>query len=267
MEMRRMQLHSYLVYEMPKDVAERQNIERKLSSLGCSKLHYSLWRVEDNRVKKALEATRNYKPILFKRGRELANPNVSFDEETYDLGSVAIIAYRLPKAQIGKRAAIIRALIRTPRIRIGQSLYIIPYLRTSKLEIFKGKVMLQDELFDFLKRMGVEAHRLTHLRIVYPTSQKALLKMMIDHEVLTCQKLTSTLRKLAARINESEPQELPKLRKVISSYNVRYKAVKGIVYFLYKAMKIDLRADLKKASVSLSLCKRAYNFKSVELLV
>jgi len=265
--MQRKQLHYYLVYQSPKDAAARLRIDKALSMLGCSKLHYSLWRVGRNDVKKALAATREHRPLIFKRSRELVSAHVNFERELYDLGSMAIIAYRLPKGQMGKRAAVIRALIRTPRIRIGQSLYLIPYLRASKLESYKGKVMLQDELFEFLKREGVDAHRLTYLRVVYPSSHKVLVKMMIDHEVLTCQKLTSALKELMKRINNAEPQELPRLRKTISTYNVRYRAIKGVIFFSHDMMRVDLRSHLKKTYSSLNLCKRMYRLKSTELLV
>jgi hypothetical protein len=218
-------------------------------------------------VKKALESTNEYRPLVLKRTRDLINTQIDFEKEIYELGSVAIIAYKLQKEQSKKRAAVVRALIKTPRIKIGQSLYLIPYLRASKLEAYKGKVMLQDELFDFLKEKGIDAHRLTYLKIIYPTSHKVLLKMMIDHERLTCQKLTSALKQLITKINKVEPQDLQKFRKIISSNNVRYRAIRGIIFFINIRMRIDLRYDLKKAYNTLSLCKKIYRLKQTELLV
>ena len=103
--MQNIRLHHYLVYQSPKDAATRLHVDKELFALGCNKLHYSLWRVVENNVKKALEITRDYGPIIFKRTRELTNSQIDFDKQTYDLGSVAIIAYKLPKEQIGKRAA------------------------------------------------------------------------------------------------------------------------------------------------------------------
>ena len=240
---------------------KRIQIESALSSLGCRKLHYSLWRVPKKDIRSALRVTRECEPLVFKRTRELLWSQIDFDKEIYDLGSVAIIAYKLLKGETGKRNAVLRALRRSPRIKIGQSLYLIPYLKASKLESYKGKVMLQDELFDFLKNEGVNAHRLTHMKIIYPSSHKSLLRLMMDHEILTCQKMTLALKRLMAKIEKSEPQELPKLMKILSAYNVRYKAIRGTILFLYNMMNVDLRFHLKKAYNSLILCKKMYNSK------
>jgi len=265
--MQNMQPHYYLAYQPPEDATKKIQIEKELSSLECVKLHYSFWRVPRKEIKKALEITRGSRPLVFKRTRELLRPQINFDREIYDLGSVAIIAYRLPKEQIGKRAAVVRTLRKTPRIRIGQSLYLIPYLKASKLESYKGNVMLQDQLFAFLKKEGVDAHRLTYLKIIYPNSHKALVKLMIDHEILACQKLASASKRLMSKINRAELQELPKFQKLLSAYNVKYRAIKGVVFFLYNIMNIDLRFYLKKAYNSLILCKKMYHVKLVRLMV
>ena len=157
--------------------------------------------------------------------------------------------------------------MRTPRIRIGQSLYIIPYLKASKLEAYKGKVMLQDDLFVFLKKEGVDAHRLAFLKIVYPSSHKTLVKSIMDHEALTCQKLASSAKKLMVKIRKAEGDELPRLKKILSAYKVKYVAVKGVILFLHYVMNIDLRFPLKKAYNSLILCRKTYRLKLAELTV
>ena len=259
--MQNIQFYYYLSYQPPEDATGRVRVEKELAALRCIKLYYSFWRVPRKEIRKALETVRGNRPLIFKRSREILTPQIDFDKGVYDLGSVAIIAYRLPKEEVRKRVAVLRALRRTPRIMIGQSLYLIPYLKASKLEAYKGKVMLQDDLFDFLKKKGVDAHRLTHLKIVYPSSHRDLVKLMVDHEASACQKLAVSLRRLMTEIARSTPEEFLKFKKILSAYNVRYRAIKGVVFFLYNIMNIDLRRNLKKAYSYLIICKKRYNAK------
>ncbi|MDQ1281509.1 MAG: hypothetical protein QG670_2774 [Thermoproteota archaeon] len=259
--MQNLQHHYYLSYKPPEEEAERATIEKKLVSLRCTKLHYSFWRVPQNEVRKVFETVRENHPLILKRSREIIAPQISFDKGIFDLGSVAIIAYTLSKKEMGKRVAVQRALRKTPRIRIGQSLYLIPYLKAAKLEMYKKKVMLQDDLFDFLRKKRVDAHRLTHLKIVYPSSHKELVKSMADLEAIICQKLALSLKKLAAEITKTPAEELLKLKKILSAYNVMYRTVNGVVFFLNEIMNIDLRNNLKKAYNYLILCKKRYYAK------
>lgn len=265
--MQNIQHYYYLSYKPPEEEAERELVEKKLTSLRCVKLHYSFWRVPQKEVRKVLETVRENRPLILKRSRDLIAPQISFDKGVYDLGSVAVIAYRLPKREVRKRAAVLRALRKTPRIRIGQSLYLIPYLKASKLEVYKRKVMLQDDLFDFLRNKGIDAHRLTHLKIVFPSSHMDLVKSMADHEMFVCQKLALSLKRLVTEITRTPSEELLKFKKILSAYNVMYRNIKGVVFFLNDIMNIDLRRYLKKTYSYLILCKKSYNAKLAKVLV
>ena len=236
----------YLTYVPPKDSVQRYKVAKELASQCGIRLHSSLWKIPSQNIKKALNTVLKYEPTVFKRSREIFPPKISFEKQIFDLGSVAIIAYKLPKKSSRKRMAVLRMLRRAPKIKIVSTLLIVPYLKSSRLNAYKGRAVLQDELFNFLDKECVEAHRLGHLKIVYPHSHEGLLRTMIDYEVLICEKVTVSLKGLIYTAKHTENLDLSKSQKILSFYRSEYRDIQGIAYFMYKSMNVDLRPNLKK---------------------
>lgn len=220
------------------------------------RLHSSLWKIPNQNIRPVLKLVSKCEPTVLKRSREIYPPKINFNKQIFDLGSVAIIAYKLPKTS-KKRTAVARVLRRTPKIRIGSALLMVPYLKSSRLNAYKGRAVLQDELFNFLEREGVEAHRLVHLKIVYPSSHSSLLKRMIDYEVLVCEKLVSTIRGLIYAAKYMGNYDTAKLLKLLSFYKTRYRDLQCVAHFMYSSMNVDLRPSLKKVYNSLVRYKQA----------
>ena len=251
----------------PKDSIQRSKIAKDLASQGGVRLHSSLWKIPSQNMRQALKALLGYGPTVFKRSREIFPPEINFNKKIFDLGSVSIISYRLPKTSSRERTAVLRILRRVPKIKIGSSLLIVPCLKSSRLNTYNGRVVLQDELFNFLDREGIEAHRLAHLRIVYPSSQEGLLKTMISHEVLLCENMAISIKCLTYVIKHSENYDLIRLKKDLSFYRSRYRDLQGIIYFLYTSMNIDLRPDLRKVYNMLIHYRRAIEDKVEQLSI
>lgn len=257
----------YLVYFPPKEALQREKIVKGLASLGGLRLHSSLWKIPSERIKNALKAVSGNDPVVLKRSREILPPNISFDKNIFDLGSVAVISYRLPKTSSRKRTAVQRMLRRAPKIKISPALFMIPYLKSSKLNAYKGRAVLQDEMFEFLDSEGVENNRLTYLKIVYPSSHERLLELMVSYENLVCTKLTSTIRSLIHAANHAELDDIVKFQKLLSFYKSRYRDLQGVAYFMNDSMNVDLRPSLKMLYNALVHYKRAVERKSEKLNV
>ena len=150
----------YLVYRPPEDYAERQSLVHGLVALGAVRLHYSLWRISPKIAKPVLQMLRGRHAIVLKRSRGVMLPSASSE---MDLGTVAIIAYRLPQWSPRKRVAISRALNSLPAMRVGRCLYLVPYLKASKIASYQGIIPTYSDLFKFLEKEGIEVARMTHL--------------------------------------------------------------------------------------------------------
>jgi hypothetical protein len=250
-------MHYFLYYKPPREAAKRIWIGRKLSALGGVRLHYSFWKLPKGSLHHALELVRDNEPIVLKRSRELVPPHVDKGRRLYELGSLMVIAYNSSSTPAGKRAAIVRALRRTPCIPMGPSFYLFPHLKAPKYTYFRDKIMLPDDFFDFLRKLGIPAHRLTYLRIIYPQSHEMLFQRLIARQMRECAKLVQRSQMLLKRIQEMKANWTI-VRKALSEFKTRYRTHKGIVYFLYHVYGIDLRANLKEAYSAIISCKRMY---------
>ncbi|MBS7644283.1 hypothetical protein KEJ26_06905 [Candidatus Bathyarchaeota archaeon] len=249
--------HYFLCYRSPKEAAKRIWISRKLSALGGVRLHYSFWKLPKSSLHYALELVRDNEPIVLKRSRELVHPRVDKGRRLYELGSLMAIAYNSSSASARKRAAIVRALRRTPCIPMGPSFYLFPHLKAPKYTYFRDKIMLPDDFFDFLKKLSIPAHRLTYLRIIYPQSHEVLFKRLITRQTRECAKLVQQSQGLVKRIQEMKVS-WRNVRKALSEFKTRYRTHKGIAYFLYQVYGIDLRTNLKEAYSAIVSCKRMF---------
>lgn len=230
-------------------------MSHELAALGGVRLHYSLWRIPPNNVKSVLQLLRGRHAILLKRGRGIAAPDLSRGKGAVDMGTVAIIAYRLPRWSSRNRAALSRVLSGLPAMKIGRCLYLVPHLKASKIATYRGALITSSDLFRFLEDVGIEVARLTHLRIVYPTNQEPLLRALVEAQVSKIERLIIACRRLRGILSAGELDDAMRVRKLLSAYRLRYRLLKGAAFFLYREMGVDLRPNLKRAYTALMSCK------------
>jgi len=245
----------YLAYRPPEDYSERRRLARELNALGAVRLHYSLWRADPKIVKPILLLLQGRHAIVLKRSRGIVPPSLSYERRTVDLGTVAIIAYRLPRWSSRKRAALSRAFSGLPAMKIGRCLYLVPHLKASKIATYQGAMLTSSDLFKLLEDEGIEVARLTHLRIVYPANQEPLFRALIERQVIRIERLNLVCRQLREAIRTGELGDDVGLRKLLSAYRLRYRLLKGIAFFLQREMGVDLRPVLKRAYVALTSCR------------
>jgi len=219
------------------------------------RLHYSLWRVSPKIVKSILQLLCGRHAIVLKRSRGIVAPSLPREKGAVDLGTVAIIAYRLPKWASQKRAALSRAFSGIPAMKIGRCLYLVPHLKASKIAAYRGATLTSSDLFKLLEDEGIEVARLTHLRVVYPTNQEPLLRALAEAQVEKIERLIHACRRLREAVRTGELSDNVGFRKHLSAYRQRYMASKGIAFFLQKEMGVDLRPILKRAYMALTSCR------------
>jgi len=245
----------YLSYKPPAEALKRVTLSNQLRDLGCSRLHFSFWKVPRSKVRWALEVVRAADPLILRRSREVTSPVVNRAKGVYDLGSLTVFAYHAGGLKPGVRAAVARMLRRMPHIRLGKSLYATPHIRSSRYDLLRSRILLPSDFFDALTKLRVETHRLMYMRVVYPSSQQALYEQLIGGQVKSCHDLLRRSQ-LLMKQPRSSGGDTRRLRKILSGLKTRYLASKGVAYFLYRTMGVDLRPLLKDVYNSLVTCKR-----------
>ncbi len=214
-----------------------------------------MWRIQPKIAKPVLQLLQGRHAIILKRCRGMAALSSSSESGTVDLGTVAVVAYRLPQWSSQKRAALSRVLSGLPAMKIGRCLYLVPHLKASKIAAYQGAVLTSSDLFKILEDEGIEVARLTHLRVVYPASQEPLLRALIETQVNKIERLTVSCRRLREAVETGELDDNVGFRKLLSAYRLRYRSLKGIAFFLQKEMGVDLRPVLKRAYLALISCR------------
>jgi len=253
---RRLQKHEYyLAYQPPKDYVERKRIVQELIALGAVRIHYSLWRVQVKQAKPILHLVRGRHAIVFRRSRGISVPSMSPGKGELDIGTVVLIAYRLPKWSSRKRAALSRALSGVPAMKVGRCLYMVPQLKASKAPVYQRLILTSTELARFLDDRDFKVEQLSNLRVVYPVNQEPLLRAYIEAQTEKIERLNRACRRLRQPTLDNVPVDAAGLRKLLSSYRLRYRSLRDIVLYLRKEMGVDLRPALKRAYVALMSCR------------
>lgn len=107
-----------------------------LSAKGYVKIHKGLWMGRSNSLNADLKPIIDYysdSTTILKTSRELQKPSISFEENTYILGSLILVAYDLPRS-IRIRKAVSRVLKRSPCFKLSPSIYLFPHLKYEKYE-------------------------------------------------------------------------------------------------------------------------------------
>lgn len=247
----------FLAYKPPARALDRVNLSNQLRKLGCSRLHYSFWKVPRKAVRQALDVVRSADPIVLRRSRDVTLPRVDRSKGVYDLGSLTVFAYHVGVLRPGVRTLVVRMLGRMPHIRLGKSLYVVPHIRSSKHDAFKGRILLPEDFFDALRRLNVETHRLMYMKVVYPSSQQVLYERLIGGQVKVGHALLRRSRLLMKQVRSSSAGATLRSRKILSGLKTRYQALKGVAYYLYKTVRVDLRPMLRDVYHSIVACKRA----------
>ena len=111
----------YVAYRASKAFKDRSLIPRRLRALGCTQVRRSFWEVKEEKANTTLRALRKNQPILLNRAREIRKPRFVKEKGVSELGSLIIIAYKVPKEV--KRQKVKNFLEKAPYIRLCRAVY------------------------------------------------------------------------------------------------------------------------------------------------
>jgi len=96
-------------------------VPRRLRGLGCEQIRKSFWEVNEEKIKTVAELLQKNSPVILKRAREIRKPSFTKGGRRSELGSLIVIAYRVPKEE--KKVKIVNLLKRAPCIRLCRGVY------------------------------------------------------------------------------------------------------------------------------------------------
>ncbi len=192
-------------------------------------------------MKRVLRVLQKNQPVLLKRVREIRKPRYANGKGIGGLGSLVVIAYKVPKEV--KRGRIKNLLRKAPCIRLCHSVYAF-YLKHKHFD--KNRELVDARRFwEFIQEIDEEAKVIPRVVVVNSSSVERLLewaKKRVEKEI---DNIVDGYKVLCQKVSRGEIDEqyvrsaLPKLKR-------RFATVRKIAAFYEKWLKIDLSRSLIK---------------------
>jgi hypothetical protein len=229
--------------------ADRADVIKRLYDLGYVRIHRNV--LINQRKDKADESSffKNL-PIIFLRiSREIHKPWINEETNTFDLGSLILVAYRLPRDERIQKATN-RIFRRAPCFKLARSVYIFSQIRYNKYE----DSVLQSPS-TILRRMimfGIQTIYIPKVTISNASLTKSLISELEENLSKRVQKILDDCTKL---------QQLPKsqVNKKISELKIEIRVIRHLLLFYEKELKIthkDVNSSLRKSLRRLSEVKK-----------
>ncbi len=219
-----------------------------LFSKGYVKIHKGLWMSRSDNLNVDL------KPIIdrysdsitiLKTSRSLQKAFISFEENVYNLGSLILIAYDLPRST-RIRKAVSRILKRSPCFKLSPSIYLFPHIKYAK---YKGTPLVSPS--DLIRRIIVYGGRITcasRLILVCDCSAKRIIREFLN----SLDKRVESVYKNCLML---ENDESLKEAKLSSELKIEIKTLKTLLKLYESEMGLklnDIYSKIYKASKILS---------------
>ncbi|MBS7612526.1 hypothetical protein KEJ27_10090 [Candidatus Bathyarchaeota archaeon] len=219
-----------------------------LFSKGYVKAHKGLWMSRSNSLKVDLEPIIGYYSdsiTILKTSRELQKPFISFEGNIYNLGSLILIAYDLPRSAC-IRKAVSRVLRRSPCFKLSPSIYLFPHL---KYEKYEGTLL--ESPSNLIRRIIVYGGRVTcasRLILVYDYSAKRIIEEFLNS-------LDERVKNIYNHCLTLENDVALKDPKLLSELKMEVKTLKTLLKFYKSEIGLglnDIYTKVYKASKILS---------------
>lgn len=227
----------------------RADVIKQLYDLGYVRIHRN---VLINQQKNKSDESSVFKslPLIFLRtSRELHKPSINEETNTFDLGSLILLTYRLPRDEKIHKATN-RLFRRAPCFKLARSVYIFPQIRYDK---YDDSVLLRPSTL--LRRMIILGVQTTYIPKV-TISNASLTESLIEE-------LKENLSKRTQRVLDQcvKLQQLPKsqLNKKTSELRIEIRIIRHLLLFYEKELKIihkNANNGLRKALRSLSKVRK-----------
>ncbi len=232
----------YVVYRAPRETKDRSLIPRRLRALDCKQLGKSFWEIgeKEEKASKILKLLQKNYPVILKRERQIRKPHFVKEEDgVYDVGSLVIVAYRIPKEV--KREKLRKFLKRAPCLRLCRSVYAFCHYHS---RFDKDNKLVDAQRFQvFLQEMLGEVEVVPRVVIVNLDSVENLLdetKKRIENEVAD---IIRCCKELYYKILNGELDK-QLARNTMTKLNRRFRTVRRIALFYEKWLKMDFSKSL-----------------------
>lgn len=173
----------YVTYKASEELKNMSRIARRLRGLGCEQIRKSFWEVNEENIKTVAGLLQKNFPLILKRTREIRKPSFMKEGGRGELGSLIVIAYRVPKEE--KKVKIANLLKRAPCIRLCRGVYAF----CQRQERFDRKHELVDarRFWDFICKIDENAVMIPRLIVVSSRSLEIILgrtRKRVEKEII-----------------------------------------------------------------------------------
>jgi hypothetical protein len=215
---------------------------------GYLRIHKGLWMSRSNSLdldlKPVIDSCSDSVTVL-KTARELQKPFINFEQDIYNLGSLILVAYDLPR-NTRVRKAVSRLLRRSPCFKLSPSIYLFPH---TKYEEYNGTPIVSPS--NLIRRIIIYGGRVTcasRLILIYDYSAKRIIEGFLN----SLDKRVEDIYNYCLTLENNE-----KLRdlKLLSGLKIEVKTLKALLKFYKSEMGLSLNgvySKIYKASKILS---------------
>ncbi len=232
----------YVAYRASKESKDRSLLPHRLRALGCKQVHKSFWKIEEEKVNTVLKVLEKNQPILLKRVREIRKPRSMKSSGISEIGGLVIVMYANPKE--AKRERIKNFLKKAPCIRLCRSVY--AFSQNHSLFDKDNELVDAFKFAEFIKGIQEDVKVIPRVVVVNADSYERLLEEIrerIEGEIYNIVKCCKELYNRAL----STEYDVPRIKDVLSKNRRRFIAVKKVIAFYEKWLRMDFSKSLLKS--------------------
>ncbi|MFQ6076967.1 MAG: hypothetical protein ACE5Z5_12715 [Candidatus Bathyarchaeia archaeon] len=231
----------------------RSDLVKRLLELGYVRIHRGLWVAPGRGPAYETGLLGEPQVLVLRTSRALRRPHIDEERGVYDLGSLILIAYRLPEdARI--RKAVSRLIRRAPCFKLAPSVYMFPQVNYNRYRGEKSVLLTPDVLMKKIIVFGGEVHYIPKVTLASSSSAKSLIEELREGLARRGQKMLQS----CLRVNLGGE---PKPAKRISELKTDIKALRELLNFYEREMGLSPKpayTDLRRAIKILKEAKKAY---------
>jgi hypothetical protein len=239
----------YVVYRASRESKNRSLLPKRLSAIGCKRLHRSFWAIDEKKVNKVLKMLEKNQPILLRRTRQIEKPRFTKNKEVTNLGSVIIVMYAVPKES--KREKIKNYLKAAPCLRLCRSVYAF----SQKHSVFDkdNKLVDASKFSEFIKKIHEDVKVIPRVLVVDTASVEELVQETREHIENEISETTRRWEELHERMLRGEDPRL--LGDLYSRNRRRFLKARRVAAFYEKWLRIDTSRSLMRSYRAMSKIK------------
>ncbi|UCD72538.1 MAG: hypothetical protein JSW01_03535 [Candidatus Bathyarchaeota archaeon] len=231
----------YVAYRASRESKDRSLIPKRLSALGCKRLHRSFWKIDEKKTNRVIKVLEKNQPILLKRIRQIKKPRFADKKKISDLGSLIIVMYATPKEP--KREKIRNYLRTAPCIRLCRSVYAFP----QKHALFDkdNKLVDAQKFSEFIKEIHQDVRVIPRVVVVDTDSIEKLVQETRERIESEFADATSRWKELYERILRGDDTRL--LKDLYLRNRRRFVRARRVAAFYEKWLRIDTSRSLMRS--------------------